>query len=178
MASVTSRASVTSAPSPTPGKTKALLAWPIRWVRPATSTGANGLPEATSARPPVQARMSAGMASLWLVGLDSGSTSGRATAAAMASMIGRVKVPGSPAAGDADAGRPGPQDDDPLIAQGRAGDPPAGDDPGQRHRRRPLDVVVEAGQRLAVALEQHEGIRLLEVLPLQERPREPDPDRL
>ena len=35
-----------------------------------------------------------------------------------------------------------------------------------------LDVVVERGSRCAVALEQTEGVVLVEVLPLQERLRE------
>ena len=47
--------------------------------RPATSTASNGEPVATSARPPVQARTSAGVASATDVGLESGSTIGRSS---------------------------------------------------------------------------------------------------
>jgi hypothetical protein len=63
-----------------------------------------------------------------------------------------------------------PKDHDALVFQGDAGRARAGNDP--RHRRRPLGVVVEAGEDLAVPVEEPEGVRLLEVLPLEESPRE------
>ncbi len=44
--------------------------------------------------------------------------------------------------------------------------------PPKRHRRGALDVVVEARDALAVALEQREGVRLREILPLDDRARE------
>ena len=50
----------------------------------------------------------------------------------------------------------------------RTGGPLPAEDPRHRHRRRPLDVVVEAGEHLAVPVEQPESVRLLGVLPLQE----------
>ena len=197
---------------------------------------------------------SAGIASHWLVGLDIGSTSGRATAAAIdaddrlgegpglargadqhgrpqrphhrrqvaraAPATARAPPPARPArrtracAGRGSAGRrpaargcrrwrwravsaspaspssrsarrsrrampmpaaPAPRMTDALLTQRRAGEPPAGHDAGDGHRRGPLDVVVEAGQHVAVALQQGEGVHLLEVLPLQQRPGKPAP---
>ena len=75
-------------------------------------------------------------------------------------------------AGDADAGRAGAEDHDALLGQRDAGRAAAGHDAGHGHRGRALDVVVEAGDALAVAVEQAEGVDLLEVLPLQQRLRE------
>ena len=66
------RASDTMAPRPMPGNTYALLACGMRIARPPISTGANGLPVATIARPSVQARMSDGRASVADVGFESG----------------------------------------------------------------------------------------------------------
>ncbi len=58
-----------------------------------------------------------------------------------------------------------------------AGGAGGGEDAGHRHRGRALDVVVEGRQLLPVALEQAEGVPLLEVLPLQEGLREALLDR-
>src|SRR5256885_2059465 len=78
----------------------------------------------------------------------------------------------------ADAGRARAQDHDALAGQRHPEQPRAGGDPGQGHRRRALDVVVEGGQDLAVAVEERESGALAEVLPLQERAREAPPHRL
>ncbi len=81
--SVTRLARATTVPSPSPGYTSALLAWPMTWVVPSRVTGGTGMPAATSARPPVQDSTSAGIASIFSVGLDSGSTIGRSTCRAI-----------------------------------------------------------------------------------------------
>ena len=94
--SVTSRASATRAPRPTPGKMNALLPWPTRRVRPAWTTEGKGLPVATRARPSVQRRTSSGEASAWLVGLESGKIIGRSTCAAISRTTVSVKAPVAP----------------------------------------------------------------------------------
>ena len=91
--SLTSRLSDTIVPSPRPGNTKTLFACPTSCRTPAWSTGPNGDPVATSARPSVQARMSAGVASAFDVGLDSGMISGWRTPAAVARTIASPNVP-------------------------------------------------------------------------------------
>src|ERR1700758_5634098 len=60
---------------------------------PSYSTGATGLPAATSALPSDQASTSAGMASNREVGLDSGKITGRGVEAAIASTTSLVKAP-------------------------------------------------------------------------------------
>ena len=47
----------------------------------------------------------------------------------------------------------------------------AGQDPGQHDGRRPLDVVVERRHAIPVAIEDAQGVGLLEVLPLDDAPR-------
>ena len=79
MLSVTRVARATVTPRPRPGNTNALFACAIRYVAPPYSTGANGLPVATSARPSVQRIRSAGTASALEVGLDSGMMIGRSS---------------------------------------------------------------------------------------------------
>ena len=93
------RAPATIAPRPTPGKMKALLAWPMIRTPSAVSTGANGLPVATRARPSVQSRTWAGVASVREVGLESGKMIGVGVASAIARTTSSVKTPGG-------AGRP------------------------------------------------------------------------
>src|SRR5574341_1043858 len=73
------------------------------------------------------------------------------------------------------AGRASPQDDGALLGEWNAGGARTGDDAGDGHRGGALDVVVEGGDDLAVLVEQEEGVALLEVLPLQERPGEAIP---
>jgi hypothetical protein len=96
MASVTSLACETIAPRPTPGKMKTLLACPTSLAPPPMSTGPNGLPLATSALPSVQRSTSAGVASHFDVGLDSGNTIGDLARAAMALIACSVKAPWVP----------------------------------------------------------------------------------
>ena len=90
------RASAAIAPSPRPGKTKTLLAWPIGTARPFTSTASNGEPVATIARPSDQRRMSMGVASAADVGFESGRTTGRVVPAAAARMTLSLNVPPMP----------------------------------------------------------------------------------
>src|SRR3712207_8427157 len=66
----------------------------MTWVRPSWSTGGNGLPVATRARPSVQAIRSSGSASHREVGLDSGRMIGRSAAAVIVRTIGSLKAPG------------------------------------------------------------------------------------
>jgi hypothetical protein len=54
-------------------------------------------------------------------------------------------------------------------AQRTAGEAQAGDHAGQGDRGRALDVVVEARQPLTGSGQQAEGVRVAEVLPLQQR---------
>ena len=93
-ASETVRAPAMIAASPTPGKMNALLACPIWRVVPSTTTGSNGLPVATSARPSVHARTWAGVASQREVGFESGRMIGCGHVSAIARRIGSVKVLG------------------------------------------------------------------------------------
>ena len=79
--SLMTRDSAAMAPRPSPGNTNTLLAWPTSRRRPSTSTASNGEPVATIARPSVQRRTSAGIASAAEVGFDSGSTIGRSVPA-------------------------------------------------------------------------------------------------
>ena len=59
-------------------------------------TSSNGLPVAITARPPVHARRSEGVASAREVGLDSGMITGRGTAPAIARTAASVNAPGWP----------------------------------------------------------------------------------
>ncbi len=68
----------------------------MRRVRPAWTTAGNGLPVETSARPSVHFTTSAGEASAWLVGFESGKTSGRSTWAAISRTTVSVKAPVAP----------------------------------------------------------------------------------
>ena len=74
--------------------------------------------------------------------------------------------------GDPDAGPTGPEHHDPLIPEAAADTAERGEDPGQRHGRGPLDVVVEAADPVPVSVEEPDRVVLLEVLPLDERPWE------
>src|ERR1019366_8935862 len=74
--------------------------------------------------------------------------------------------------GDADAGGTRSQDDDALVLERNSRRPAAGVDSGHGHGSGSLDVVVEAGEDLPIAIQQAEGVDLLEVFPLQERLRE------
>ena len=121
-----------------PGKTNTLFAWPITRRRPSTVvTASNGEPVATIARPSVQARMSAGVASTADVGLDSGSTIGRSPGSSpstIARMTASLNVPATPVAPTRIVGRRS------RIVSSRSGvcdrrDPGGSDDsvaPGQR----------------------------------------------
>ena len=75
-------------------------------------------------------------------------------------------------AGDADARGARAQEDDALLLDRDPRDAAAGDHARDGHGGRPLDVVVEAGDDLLVAVEEAERVRLLEVLPLEEDLRE------
>ncbi len=69
--------------------------------------------------------------------------------------------------GDADCGRPGAEEYDLLVAESLAGDADGAQDRAQRDGRRPLDVVVERQQLVAIAVEDRSRMRRREVLPLQ-----------
>ena len=73
-----------------------LLAWPMSCRSPNRSTGSNGEPVATRARPSVQSRTSAGVASATDVGFESGMTTGRGVASAIARTTASVNVPATP----------------------------------------------------------------------------------
>ena len=106
--SVTVEAPDTIAPRPTPGKMNTLFAWPISTRRPSTETGSNGEPVATMARPPVQARQSAGVASAEEVGFDSGRIVGTSVGprlSAIARTTASSKVPAIPVAPTRNVGR-------------------------------------------------------------------------
>ncbi len=90
----TRRAPLIVRPRPTPGNTKELLHCPMRWRLPSTTTGSNGLPVATIARPSDQRSASSGVTSVFEVGFESGSTIGRALIRAMARITGSSKTPG------------------------------------------------------------------------------------
>ena len=91
---VTRRAPLTVRPSPTPGNTKELLHWPMRWRLPSSTTGSNGLPVATIARPSDQRIASSGVHSVFEVGLESGKMIGRALTRLTALTTASSKVPG------------------------------------------------------------------------------------
>src|SRR3954451_11612979 len=93
MATLIRCARATVTPSPSPGNTSALLAWAMRYVRPPWTTGGNGLPVATRARPSVQRIRSAGSASAFEVGLDSGMMIGRSTWAAIDFTMASLNAP-------------------------------------------------------------------------------------
>ena len=65
------------------------------------------------------------------------------------------------------AGGAGAEEHDPLAGQA-ALFAARGEHPGDDDRAGALDVVVEAGQPVAVAIEDAEGVVLLEVLPLDD----------
>ena len=75
--------------------------------------------------------------------------------------------------GDADSGGAGTEDHDLLVDQAAARDPYAGQDAGQPDGSGALDVVVERAQRVAVPGEDAARRRTGEVLPVQDRVREP-----
>ena len=70
-------------------------------------------------------------------------------------------------AGDADGRGAGPQEQDTLAGQA-ALLTSGGEHPGDDHGAGALDVVVEAREAVAVALQDAEGVVLLEVLPLHD----------
>ena len=75
--------------------------------------------------------------------------------------------------GDADSGRPGTEDHDLLVDQAATGDPYAGQHAGEPDGSGALDVVVERAERVAVPGEDAARRRTGEVLPVQDRLREP-----
>jgi hypothetical protein len=79
IAGVTRDAPDTIVPRPRPGYSSALLACPMVNVVPPYSTGGTGMPTATNALPLDQAITSAGIASIFEVGLEIGRTMGRST---------------------------------------------------------------------------------------------------
>ena len=94
--SVTRLASLISTPRPTPGNTNALLHWPMTCLWPLYTTGSNGEPVATRARPSECSKASDGVHSALLVGLLRGKMMGRSQWSAMARMAAGVKSPGWP----------------------------------------------------------------------------------
>ena len=71
------------------------------------------------------------------------------------------------AIGDAATGRARPEDHDPLIRQALPQPAAGGQNRGAGHTAGALDVVVEAGQLPAVAIEQQPGMAGAEILPVQ-----------
>jgi hypothetical protein len=74
--------------------------------------------------------------------------------------------------GDADARGARAQKDDALLLDRDPRHAAAGEHARHRHGGRPLDVVVERGDGLLIAVEEAERVHLLEVLPLEEDLRE------
>ena len=74
-------------------------------------------------------------------------------------------------AGDTAAGRSGAQDRDALLGEADTGDVDRRQERAGRDRRRPLDVVVEGAQPVAIAVEQTRGVALGKVFPLQQHMR-------
>ena len=73
---------------------KALFAWPMRRGVPAYSTGENGLPVATSARPALHSIACSGVHSAIDVGLDRMNTTGLEVFSLTASITSRLNSPG------------------------------------------------------------------------------------
>ena len=73
--------------------------------------------------------------------------------------------------GDADPRGAGPDQHDARVAQSHPEPAQAGQDPGHDDRRGPLDVVVERRHAIAVAVQDAQRVRLLEVLPLDDAAR-------
>src|SRR5207244_11313524 len=90
----TGRARVPDTARPMAGKMNTLLHWETRTFRPRYSTSANGEPVAINARPSVQRNRSAGTASDFEVGLDSGKIIGRSHLRAISRTMGSVNAPG------------------------------------------------------------------------------------
>src|SRR6185437_3107316 len=93
IASVTRVARTAVTARPIPGKMYTLLHWATGILASPTFIGGNGEPVATSARPSVQSARSCGLASLRLVGLDSGMMIGRRVCAAIRRTISSVNAP-------------------------------------------------------------------------------------
>jgi hypothetical protein len=72
---------------------------------------------------------------------------------------------------DPGAGRPGADEQYPLPGHPLTARPQGGEEAADDHGGGSLDVVVEAGYAVAVAVEQADRVVLLEVLPLQDRIR-------
>ena len=79
---------------------------------------------------------------------------------------------------DAGAGLARAEQEHALVADALPGEAQRGQDPRDGDARRALDVVVEAGDPVLVALEQPEGVVLVEVLPLHDGAGEDLGDRL
>ncbi len=80
--------------------------------------------------------------------------------------------------GDADAGCPGPEHHDALLAERHAGDVERGPDGGERDGAGALHVVVEHAVALAVPLQEAPRVARAEVLEVQERVRVQRRDRV
>lgn len=89
---MTSRARLSTTPSPMPGNASLLLHSATSCYLPSKSTGSKGLPVAVSTFPFVHAYRSCGPASCNLVGFESGKMIGRWTSAAIACTISFVNV--------------------------------------------------------------------------------------
>jgi len=77
ISSVTRDAPTAITPRPTPGKMYALFPCPGTNTRPPHSTGANGLPDANTARPPDHSYARAAVHSAFDVGFDNAKITGR-----------------------------------------------------------------------------------------------------
>ena len=96
ISSVTSRAPLRMTPKPTPGKNESIVCLANDVSFAFYETGLKGLPVATRARPPDQATMSPGEASVFDVGFERGRTTGVGTCLAISRMADSVKLPGTP----------------------------------------------------------------------------------
>ena len=91
---MTRRVRVADSASPIAGKMNTLLHWETRTLRLRYSTSANGEPVAINARPSVQRSRSAGTASDFEVGLDSGKIIGCLHLRAISRTMDSVNAPG------------------------------------------------------------------------------------
>src|SRR5512134_1959359 len=104
--SVTDVAPTAIAPSPTPGKMYELFPWRGTNLRPAISTGSNGLPDANNARPSLHRYACGAVHSAFDVGFDSAKMIGRSLNDDIARTTSSVNVAGVAAT--------------PMIAVGRS----------------------------------------------------------
>ena len=149
---------------------------------PPISTGGNGLPVATIARPPVQARMSAGRASVFAVGFESGRTIGRSALGRHRPDRGLAEGPGR--ARSCRAGRSAGTRRRPRAGRaarrgrGRAPRPRRAAAPPRACRRRAAarpSTSRPCESSIAIASRASSGARPASTIAIAEQPRDPGP---